>query len=135
MKHIIISLLLGTTIASATKDTCPLMVGDESDSEEVVTVLDQPIEFCCGSCVKAFQPNTAYYIKAIPALYDKFTSVQRKELGVDKVILLKQRYCPVYPERIVNPNSPSLEHNGKTIYFWSSSAVRRFKKSPEKYIK
>ncbi|HAF59296.1 MAG TPA: YHS domain-containing protein [Opitutae bacterium] len=41
----------------------------------------------------------------------------------------------MYPDRIVNPESKTIEYNGKTIYFWSSSAQRRWKKDPEKYFK
>ena len=54
---------------------------------------------------------------------------------VDKVKLLDQRVCPIYPERVVNPNSKTLEYKGKTVYFWSSSAQRRWKRDPEKYFK
>ena len=35
----------------------------------------------------------------------------------------------------VNPNSKTLEYKGKTVYFWSSSAQRRWKRDPEKYFK
>ena len=114
-------------------NTCPIMVEDEIDPEEYSEVLSQKIEFCCGSCVKAFDNNIAYYIKAIPALAAKFTDAEKKQLKVCCVKLLSQRYCPVYPDRIVNPNSPTVEYMGKTIYLWSSSAVRRWNKKPDEY--
>ena len=48
---------------------------------------------------------------------------------------MDQRVCPIYPERVVNPNSKTLEYKGKKVYFWSSSAERRWKKDPDKYFK
>ena len=128
-----IALLMQPALFGAEK--CALMLEDDIDPEEYSEVLGKKIEFCCGSCVKAFDKATAYYIKAVPALSEKFSDAEKKELGVDKVTLLEQRFCPIYPDRIVNPESKSIEYNGKTVYFWSSSAQRRWKKDPEKYFK
>lgn len=114
--------------------SCPLMSDDEVDPEEVSTVLGKQIEFCCGSCVKAFDGNVAYYIKAIPSLAKKFSDSEKKQLKVDQVKLLEQRYCPIYPDRVVNPNSPTVQYLGKTIYLWSSSAVRRWNRTPDEYF-
>jgi len=110
------------------------MKGEENDPEESVVVQGKQLDFCCGSCNRQFSENKAYYIKAIKSLYDKFSAAERDKLGVDKVQLLDQRTCVVYTDRVINPNSPSLTHGGKKIYFWSSSAVRRFKRDPEKYL-
>ena len=85
--------------------------------------------------MKAFDANQAYYIKALPVLAKMFSADEQKKLGVDKVKLLDQKFCPIYPERIVNPNSKTIEYKGKKIYFWSSSAQRRWKRDPEKYFK
>ena len=46
---------------------------------------------------------------------------EKKKLGVDKVKLMEQRYCPIYPERVVNPNSKFEVYKGKKVYFWSSA--------------
>ena len=62
------------------------------------------------------------------------SDAEKKKLGVDKVKLLEQRYCPIYPERVVNPNSKFEMHKGKKVYFWSSSAIRRWKRDPDKYF-
>ena len=75
-------------------DKCALMLEDDIDPEEYSEVMGKKIEFCCGSCVKAFDKATAYYIKALPALAEKFTDAEKKELGVDKVTLLDQRFLP-----------------------------------------
>ena len=117
------------------EETCAIMIGDEIDTEEYSEILGKKIYFCCGSCVKAFDGNQAYYIKALPSLAKKFSSDEQKKLGVDKVKLLAQRVCPIYPERIVNPNSKTVEYKGKTIYFWSSSALRRWNRDPDAYFK
>ena len=109
------------------------MLGDELDRDESVAILGKTITFCCGNCVRRFEENTAYYIKASPSLRKKFSEDEQKELGVDKVKLLKQRFCPVYKDRIVNPNSPSIEYNGEKIYFWSSTAIRRWNRDPDRY--
>ena len=119
---------------AADDETCAIMAGDEIDPEEFSEIAGKKIFFCCGSCVKAFDANTAYYIKALPALAKKFSLAEQKKLGVDKVKLMAQRYCPIYPERVVNPNSKFELYKGKKVYFWSSSAIRRWKRDPDKYF-
>lgn len=133
MKFLPLAAIAALSFTSADAKKCPLMVEDGVDPEESIIVEGNKIEFCCGTCVRKFEENTAYYIKAVKYLNDLFTPEQRKKLGVDKVVLLQQRRCPIYPDRIVNPNSPSVEYKGMKIYFWSSSAVRRWKRDPEKY--
>ena len=134
MKKILtLATFIFTTTVYGISDTCPLMIGEENDPEETDTVEGKTIGFCCGSCVSKFDDNRAYYIKAVKYLHDLFTAEERKKLGVDNVVLLKQRRCPIYPERIVNPKCPSVEYKGMKIYFWSSSAVRRWNRDPERY--
>ena len=133
----ILTLILGFFLTqfsyAADDETCAIMAGDEIDPEEFFEVAGKKIFFCCGSCVKAFDANTAYYIKALPALAKKFSDAEKKKLGVDKVKLMEQRFCPIYPERIINPNSKFETYKGKKVYFWSSSAIRRWKRDPDKY--
>ena len=121
--------------SSILAEECAIMLGDEIDPEEFSESTGKKIFFCCGSCVKAFDGAAAYYIKAVPALAKKFTEAEMKKLGVDKVKLLDQRVCPIYPERFINPNSKTVEYKGKTIYLWSSSAQRRWKRDPDAYFK
>lgn len=119
---------------SLSANTCPLMIGDEIDPEESATVLNKKIEFCCGSCVTKFEENKAYYIKVSDALSKLFTAEEKQKLGVQNVKLLKQSRCPVYPDRLINPNSVFSEYKGKKVYFWSSSAKRRWDRAPDKYF-
>ena len=114
-------------------EKCSLMSEDEIDPDEKVIVEGKTLYFCCGSCVTKFDQDRAYYIKAVESLYGRFTPSERKKLGVDQVKLLDQRNCPVYPDRLVGPSSPTVEHKGKTIRLWSSSATRRWNRDPERY--
>ena len=66
-------------------------------------------------------------------LLENYLMIGKKELGVDKIELLSASV--IYPERVVNPESKSVEYKGKKIYFWSSSAIRRWSRDPDKYFK
>ena len=137
MKYILITFFFLFSICKAfsAAEECAIMKGDEIDPEEYSELLGKKVYFCCGTCVKAFDKAAAYYIKAVPELANFFPMRNKKQLGVDKVKLLDQRFCPIYPERIVNPESKSIDYKGKKIYFWSSSAERRWKRDPDKYFK
>ena len=93
---------------AADDETCAIMIGDEIDPEEFSEVAGKKVYFCCGSCVKAFDANTAYYIKALPALAKKFTDAEKKKLGVDKV-KSRNSYCPIYPE-LSSTRTPSSRY-------------------------
>ncbi len=133
--HSLLFLFTSSLLFADHHEDCALMKGDAIDPEEFSEVLGVKVYFCCGACVKAFDSATAYYIKALPQLAKMFTDSQKKELGVEKVELLAQRFCPIYSERVVNPTSKSIEYNGKKIYFWSSGAERRWKRNPDQYFK
>jgi hypothetical protein len=94
LSTLFIALLMQPALFGAEK--CALMLEDDIDPEEYSEVLGKKIEFCCGSCVKAFDKATAYYIKAVPALADKFSDAEKKELRSGQSHLLEQRYCPIY---------------------------------------
>ena len=69
----------------------------------------------------------------MPKLLPQFDGMEEK-LGLDKVELLEQRMCPVYNERLVTPDSPTIEVKGKTVHLYNKSALRKFNKTPDKYI-
>lgn len=131
---LITTILIYTVSTQANTATCPLMIGDEVDTQETANVLGKKIEFCCGSCVTKFEENTAYYIRVSESLGKLFTNAEKQQLGVQNVKLLKQTRCPVYPDRLINPNSKYSDYKGKKVYFWSSSAKRRWDRSPGKYF-
>ena len=114
---------------------CFIITTDRTDPEEFSVSTGKKVVFCCGSCKKAFDGAPAYFLKLIPELGKYYTTEEKQKIGVDKVKLLEQRYCPIYPARRINPLSKTVEYNGKTIYLWSSAAQRRWKRDPDTYFK
>ncbi len=109
---------------------CPLMIEDEIDPEEFVEYKGKKIFMCCGSCVKKFKKDPDYYAK----LTSKFIPQVDKSLLDAKIKFIEQKFCMVYPDRVISPKSYSYEHAGKKYYFWSSTAIRKFKAKPDFYI-
>ena len=109
---------------------CPLMIEDEIDPEEFVEYKGKKIYMCCGSCVKKFKKDPDYYAK----LTSKFIPQVDKSLLDAKIKFIEQKFCMVYPDRVISPKSYSYEHAGKKYYFWSSTAIRKFKAKPDFYI-
>ena len=135
MKLFLIPLIsfLYIAFSNAENKECPIMLGDEIDEEEVAEFEGKKVYFCCTACVKIWNKNPKYIIKAMPKLLPQFSGMDEK-LGLDKVELLDQRMCPVYNDRLVTPDSPTVEVEGKTVYLYNKSALRRFNKSPERYL-
>ena len=119
-KFLTILFLLSFGLANADNhETCAIMLGDEIDPEEFSEVLGKKVYFCCGTCVKAFDKATAYYLKAIPELAKKFSADEQKKLGVDKVKLLDQLANLSW--RIVNPENEALEYKVEKLLLVSST--------------
>ena len=106
------------------------MVEDEIDPEEFVEYKGKKIFMCCGSCVKKFKKAPEYYVKLTSKLLPQID----KSLLDSKIKIIEQKFCLVYPDRVVSPKSYVYEHKGKKYYFWSSTAIRRFKAKPDFYI-
>ena len=106
------------------------MIEDEVDPEEFVEYKGKKIYMCCGSCVKKFKKDPDYYVKLTSNLLPQI----EKSLLNKKVKLIEQKFCMVYEDRVVSPKSYVHEHNGKKYYFWSSTAIRKFKAKPDFYI-
>jgi len=115
---------------------CPIMTEDSIDPEYTLKVGDTEVGLCCSACEKKWKANEKYYIKAgldvgiLPQFKGKET-----ELGLDKVELLPQRFCPVTKVNIVTPDSPTVDYKGEKIYFYAASGVRKWNADPEKYAK
>lgn len=129
----IATLLTGIALNTqgADKQTlCPLMIEDEIDVEEFVTYKGVKVFVCCGTCKKMWVQNPDYY-----AVVSKKQAPQLAKVASKEIKPMKQLFCPVYADTRVHPKSPSIEHNGKKIYFCKTRAVTRFKSNPAKYEK
>ena len=130
---IVASFLMGiaVTAQAAPKQThCPLMVEDEIDEEEFIIYKGVKFFTCCGSCKKLWKQNPDYY-----AVVCQKQAPQLVEVASKTIKPMKQLFCPVYTDTRVHPKSPSIEYEGKKIYFCKARAVARFKANPAKYAK
>lgn len=126
--------MLPTSLAEE-QTLCPIMIEDEIDVEDVVEFEGTKIYMCCGGCSKAWKSNPKYYLKVgrelklIPQL-ENISEELQKEL--DEIELMEQRYCAIRKDTVVAPNSPSIEYEGKKIYFFKQSDIdRKWNKDPQ----
>jgi len=110
------------------------MVEDEIDEEEFSEYEGKKVYFCCGTCKKSFDASPKYIIKVAGDTLPQFKGMEDK-LKLDEVELLEQERCPMYPDSIVTPDSPSIEYKGKKIYFFKKRAVDKWEKDPEANFK
>ena len=122
-------------VAAEEQSICPLMVETEIDEEEVVKYDGKTIYMCCGSCIKAWDKSPEYYLKIARELklLPQFKEVSKElQAKLDKITLMEQRHCPLRPECVVAPTSPSIEYEGKKIYFFKERDIeRKWKKDPK----
>ena len=118
------------TQAAPKQTVCPLMIEDEIDVEEFLVYKGVKVFMCCGSCKKMWTQNPDYFAVVGQKQAPQLAAVASKDIKP-----MKQQFCPVYTDTRVHPKSPSIEHNGKKIYFCKTRAVTRFKSNPEKYLK
>lgn len=111
---------------------CPIMTDDEVDAEYIVESSGVPVGLCCGKCDKLWKKNETYYIKAglELGLLPQFKG-KEAELGLDKVVLLPQRFCPINDKNIVTPDSPSVEYKGVKVYFYNEAALKKWEAAPD----
>ncbi len=126
--------LVFSPLALSENKLCPIMIEDETDEEEVVEFEGKKVLFCCGTCVKLWNQSPKYYIKVMGELLPQFKGMEEK-LGLGEIALLPQKFCPVYPDRVVTPESPSVEVQGKKVYLFNKAAVRRWSRKPEDALK
>lgn len=108
---------------------CPVMTNVEVlDDEEAISVDYNGIEvlLCCSKCVKKWERDPEAYLltKVLP-------QIAEVELPARK---LEQTYCPVYPTRVVSESDAFVLYEGKKVYLFNKTAVRRWKEDPEKYL-
>lgn len=128
------SLFLIPFISAEEQSICPIMVDSEIDEDEVVEFQGKKIYMCCGGCIKAWNLNPKYYLKIARELklLPQFKVVSKEmEAELEKIVLMPQRYCPLRSESLVSPTSPSIEYQGKKIYFFKERDIeRKWKKDP-----
>jgi hypothetical protein len=121
----------GITRVWAQENTkCPIMTEDDVDKEETVEFEGLKVGFCCGRCGKLFLESPRYYIKAAPELLPQFKGMEEK-LGLDKIVLLPQKFCPMKTRSLICPDSPVLEYKGAQIYFFDQRALEKWKLDPD----
>lgn len=107
---------------------CPIMINKEVDAEsEVVEYQGIQIRMCCDVCVERFQKYPEAYLLAeyIPQLNG--IEIPPREIS--------QRFCPVYPDRVVTERDPYVMYQGHVVYLFNKAALRKWQKNPEKYAK
>ncbi len=109
---------------------CPIMTEDEIDSEETVEFEGVKVGMCCAKCGKLFSKNAKYYIKAAPELLPQFKGMETK-LGLDKITLLPQKFCPVKTKNLVCPDSPSVDYKGVKVYFFDQRGADKWQTDPD----
>ncbi|MEM9478405.1 MAG: hypothetical protein AAGA58_01945 [Verrucomicrobiota bacterium] len=110
---------------------CPIMIDTEIDEEEVFEYEGTKVFLCCSSCAGVWEDNAAYYVKVgiEEGLLPQFSEMPKKLKDLE---LMEQRFCPLRNECVVTPESPSIEYNGKKIYFFKERDIeRRWNKDPD----
>lgn len=140
MKKIFLKLVLAGAVIGAVESRisaaerpqkfCPLMVEDHAESDTFVEYKGVKVFMCCSSCKRQWAENPDYF-----AVVSQKQAPQLKAVASKKIKPLAQKFCPVYTDRRVHPKSPSLEYEGRTIYFCKQRALDRFKSSQERYAK
>ncbi len=131
--RLLIILLLGlpaALFAGERNEKCPLMTGEDVDSEQLVEYEGVTVLFCCQECRKLFNANPKYVIKASLELLPQFEAMKDK-LELEKVTLLPQRYCPINRTHLIMPASPAVDYMGVKIYLWDEDAVKEWNKDPD----
>lgn len=126
------SLAFAATAAFAddTNKLCPIMVEDEIDEEEFSEFEGKKVFFCCATCKKSFDANPKYIIKVAGDSLPQYKGMDEK-LKLAEVELLEQKFCPLYPDSLITPDSPSVEYKGKKIYLFKKRAVEKWAKDPD----
>ncbi|MCW1915070.1 hypothetical protein OJ996_15900 [Luteolibacter sp. GHJ8] len=114
---------------------CPMMTEDEVEEDNEVEFKGVPVALCCGKCSKIWEADekvAAYYVKVATelGLLPQFKG-KEKELGLDTIELLPQRYCAIHQKSLISPSSPFVEYQGQKVYFFNDKAKQRWEKDPE----
>lgn len=119
-----------STLKAETNEKCPIMTDTDADPDSAVEFGGEKVGLCCSKCGKLWAKNAAYYIKAAPELLPQFKG-REKELGLDKITLLPQKFCPIKSTSLICPDSPSTEYHGRKVYFIDQKALEKWKLNPD----
>jgi hypothetical protein len=122
--------------AQALNQKCPMMTDEDVEAEKAVDFKGNKILMCCGKCEKAWtaasDASKAYWVKAaiadgvLPQLKGK-----EKDLGLEDVKFMEQRYSAISYKTIVTPESPTVEYKGKKVYLFNDKEVAKWNKDPD----
>ena len=113
---------------------CPIMTESDADPEFTVEFEGKKVLLCCDKCTERWHGNEKYIIKLAGDALPQFKGME-SALGLEKVTLLPQKYCPIKTDNIVIPSSPSTDYKGVKVYFWDQKALEEWKKDPDKHAK
>jgi hypothetical protein len=140
-----LSLLLALCMAplafaeAPTNTKCPIMTDDDVEAEHSVEMGGVKIALCCGKCEKIWKKSddsAKYYTKValelglLPQLKGK-----EVELGLDKITLLPQRFCPMNPKTLIAPDSVTVEYKGQKVYLFNERAKEKWNVNPDEAAK
>jgi YHS domain-containing protein len=107
---------------------CPIMINKEVNAEsEVVEYNGVKIRMCCDVCVERFNKYPEAYL-----LEEYIPQLNGMEIPPRAI---SQRFCPVYPDRVVTERDPYVMYQGHVVYLFNKAALRKWQKNPEKYAK
>jgi YHS domain-containing protein len=83
------------------------------------------IHFCCETCLGKWKNKPQAYL-----IQDHLPQFASEKLPARDI---QQVYCPVYKDRVVSSTDPFVMYQGKKVYLFNQSAVRKWQADPEKY--
>lgn len=104
---------------------CPIMTDGDVDPEETVEFAGKKVGVCCSKCGRLWVKNATYYIKAAPEWLPQFKGMEAA-LGLDKIELLRQKFCPMKTKNLICPDSPSRDVRGVKVYFFDQKALEKW---------
>jgi YHS domain-containing protein len=112
--------------AATVQRRCPIMRSDFLDGEtHAVGYQGVEVLLCCETCEEKWFAEPEAYLD--PAVLPQLAGLALPPRKIEQI------YCPVYRDRVVSSLDPSLEHGGRTLYFFSESARKRFTADPAQY--
>ena len=119
-----------TVIAFSLAACTTIFSGDKVDYKGTKILM------CCGKCEKAWNAasdaSKAYWVKAATeeGVLPQFKG-KEKELGLDTIKLMDQKYSAVSYKTIVTPESPTVEYKGKKYFVFNAKEQEKWAKDPD----